>query len=550
MTPGTAGSSLLDQATSQQLVRRLAGGDAPAGLAAPGKRRRPPGGQTRGKRTRRLLLGTLTPVSLLALSVASTIGVVFATTHLVAEHDGVTPADAVRIVIMGFALVMIFGQATSILRSNPLGRRMLAFVGRPVARGKPPAPEPGPPPVAVLLDQRSSEELVAMARPDLGNESAIVVAAHQSWRSADTVLWLVLSGAAVVLAGAVTASLAWSLVTSVASGNLALTTALAALFTALSAFGLFLMTRSAIRTLMNRRRRRRRPALLRLLRYLLRLIHGDPPGRVLGSTRLGGAPALASLVVLGIAVATVAGAGYGPDLLRVSFVGSGAAASATMPPGPGAAPGGGPGSPTTPAPSPGGGGSPSGSPSGNAGGSSSPAGSALALAPGSSPPSTAPGSTPPAPSAGPSPGETPTAPSGTTAPPPAGSPAAGVTPGPTSTGGVTPTPTPVPTPTPTPVPTPTPTPVPTPTPTPTPTPVATIDPTLDSDGDGVPDVIETQYGSNPNSAASTPENRQYDVAFNAGTCSDGVDNDGNALIDANGGFIVNTQVGPDPKCLP
>jgi hypothetical protein len=83
-----------------------------------------------------------------------------------------------------------------------------------------------------------------------------------------------------------------------------------------------------------------------------------------------------------------------------------------------------------------------------------------------------------------------------------------------------------------------------------PTPVPTIDPTLDTDGDGVPDVIEIQYGSNPNSAASTPENWQYDAARNMGTCSDQVDNDGNGLIDALGGQIGNNQVGPDPKCLP
>jgi hypothetical protein len=61
-----------------------------------------------------------------------------------------------------------------------------------------------------------------------------------------------------------------------------------------------------------------------------------------------------------------------------------------------------------------------------------------------------------------------------------------------------------------------------PTPTPSPTPEA------DTDGDTVPDDVEGAFGSDPSDPDSTPESLAYDPA----TCTDGVDNDGDGLIDA------------------
>jgi hypothetical protein len=64
-------------------------------------------------------------------------------------------------------------------------------------------------------------------------------------------------------------------------------------------------------------------------------------------------------------------------------------------------------------------------------------------------------------------------------------------------------------------------PSPSPTPTPSPTPVS------DSDGDTVPDDVEEALGSDPDDPDSRPEH-----AAMPGTCSDGVDNDGDGFIDA------------------
>jgi hypothetical protein len=50
--------------------------------------------------------------------------------------------------------------------------------------------------------------------------------------------------------------------------------------------------------------------------------------------------------------------------------------------------------------------------------------------------------------------------------------------------------------------------------------------TTNSDGDAFANVVETALGSNPNSAASTPEHSAI-----PGTCTDGIDNDGDGLID-------------------
>jgi hypothetical protein len=65
------------------------------------------------------------------------------------------------------------------------------------------------------------------------------------------------------------------------------------------------------------------------------------------------------------------------------------------------------------------------------------------------------------------------------------------------------------------------------------TPTATVE-AVDTDGDTVPDDEETALGSDPNDPNSTPEDTSV-----AGTCSDGVDNDGDGLTDDD-----------DPGCAP
>src|ERR1700694_319982 len=59
----------------------------------------------------------------------------------------------------------------------------------------------------------------------------------------------------------------------------------------------------------------------------------------------------------------------------------------------------------------------------------------------------------------------------------------------------------------------------------------------DSDGDGVPDVVERALGSDPMSKGSVPENTRFDnfliaAGFPVQLCNDGRDNDGDGLIDS------------------
>jgi hypothetical protein len=70
-------------------------------------------------------------------------------------------------------------------------------------------------------------------------------------------------------------------------------------------------------------------------------------------------------------------------------------------------------------------------------------------------------------------------------------------------------------------------------PTATPTP-----PPVETDGDGIPDDVETAFGSDPINPASTPEHRSYDIQFGANSCLDNADNDGDTLTDI-----------ADPACL-
>jgi RNA polymerase sigma-70 factor (ECF subfamily) len=87
------------------------------------------------------------------------------------------------------------------------------------------------------------------------------------------------------------------------------------------------------------------------------------------------------------------------------------------------------------------------------------------------------------------------------------------------------------------------TPSPQPTATATPTPAPTTTPTpppADTDGDGVPDNTENAFGSDPLNATSTPEHRLFD----ASTCNDGVDNDGDLSMD-----LLESD-GPDPDAIP
>jgi len=76
---------------------------------------------------------------------------------------------------------------------------------------------------------------------------------------------------------------------------------------------------------------------------------------------------------------------------------------------------------------------------------------------------------------------------------------------------------------------------------PTPTPSPTVVPE-DTDGDTVTDDLEELYGSDPEDADSMPEHLAYDAA----TCSDGVDNDGDGLIDGDDSGCTVVEGTPTP----
>ncbi len=100
---------------------------------------------------------------------------------------------------------------------------------------------------------------------------------------------------------------------------------------------------------------------------------------------------------------------------------------------------------------------------------------------------------------------------------------------------VTPTPSAIPTSTPTPTVTvtPTPTDVPEPTETPTPTP---IDETLDSDGDGIPDYLEEEIGTNPNDPDSDGDGLNDMLELMIGYEPTLADSDGNGIFDGDEDF--------------
>ena len=66
----------------------------------------------------------------------------------------------------------------------------------------------------------------------------------------------------------------------------------------------------------------------------------------------------------------------------------------------------------------------------------------------------------------------------------------------------------------------------------------------DIDADGISNIIEELYGSDPQDADSTPEALGYDQAFGEDSCMDGADNDGDILIDSDDPGCVAGGAGP------
>lgn len=476
---------LLDQATSRQL-ERLASGASRVGLRRPLWRSPRPGDGPPRRSIGRRFVDLVAPLSLFSLGLITVAGLVTGAARAVTDADGITAGDAALVAVMLMATVSLVGQARGILR-----RRLAQLTGR-VA----PAPHTVPGAAAWsgprLIDQVTAEALLAGAPEGIGEVGLPSELLRAQRRRIDTLLWVALVLATLALAGSVALGLASGVMTDLGHGSLGPSTIIRGVFAVLAAAGWALMARMGLDALLHRRRRRRRSALMRLLRYLLRLFRGTVrPGPIALAPSLG-------LVLL--AVLAVTAYGFGPEISRFAAgpggPNSGVRPGTTPTPEESSLASATPSETRTPLPTP-----------------------FRSLEPVAIASATTTGTPPPGASLPPSP-----------------SPVATATLRPTAAATPSPTPTPIPTPS--------------PSPSPSPTPIPTIDPTLDSDQDGVTDVDELLYGSNRFNPTSTPEHKAYDLTTNGSSCSDGLDNDGDLLIDTAGGFLPPNQllVGNDPGC--
>ncbi|MGI8925858.1 MAG: hypothetical protein ACR2HN_04335 [Tepidiformaceae bacterium] len=487
---------LLDQVSSQRLAR-AAGEYQPRPLAFPEEKAK----STPVSGASRVLLTVLLPPCFFALAAVMFFGLARGSAGKLAGDGSFSTADAVMIALLVIAALAVFTQGLGLLRRQPRGRKLLARVSATVPRRVTPEPIAAAVP-PLLLDQVDAETLAAIAPAGLGSGSRAAAAGRASWRTGDTLLWIVLGAISVAVAAIAAFGMGFSVWRALQGGSYTPLLILLAAFCAMAFFGLAMMARVTIIAIFDRRRRRRRPAFIRFFRTGTRpMAQGDSgPGQ--------SNPAAA--VITTLAAAMLLTAAFWPEVTSAfedlrgddndgSLSAASPSGSATPTPLVAAA------ATTTPTPKP---------PTATAGAATStPTSSATSTATSTTGAGTA---TATATTGGGNPTATATA----TSPP-------GATATPTPPATATPTPVPA---TPTPVP-PTPTPVP---PTPTPT------PPLDFDGDGVPDSVELFYGSDHRNRFSTPENKFYDP----GTCTDGVDNDLDGFTDGPGSGSV-----PDPGCV-
>ncbi len=484
---GTA-PALLDQSTSPRLVRAAAEYE-PRALAVPA---RPAARSRPGAGALRWPMAVLLPPCFFALAGVMFFGLARGTAGSLAGDGGFSIGDAALLVLLVLAAVAVFGQGFALLRRHPAARTLLK-------RRAEPAPEPARAAAAPYpLDHVTVEALVRAAPADLGSGSRLAAAGRTTWRTGDTLLWIVLGAISVGVAAFAAFGAGFSVWKALEGGSYTPMLIILAVFCGMAFLGLAAMARITIAAIFDRRRRKRRPAFFRVVR------NGARP---LSRPAEGGGRTPASGVVAVVAGFVLVFAAFWPEVTDAvgGIVDGGgpepaAVADPTQTPTPTAQPTVATATPRPPTPT----------------------------AAAANPTATA----TPSPTATPAATSTPTAAAtispGTATPSPTatGSPAG--TPTPTATG----TPTPTPTRTPTPTATATPTPTPTATPTPTPTPTAT--PVVDTDGDGVPNAVEDQYGSNPMNPNSTPENAAYDALSGRITCSDGLDNDLDGSTDKGG----------------
>ncbi len=495
----------LDQVSSPRLVRASAEYE-PRPVALPPLRPARTGGASGGWR---FLMAVLLPPCFFALAAVMFFGLARGTAGKLAGDGDFSAADAALLLLLVIAAASVFGQGLGLLRRHPRGRKLLTR-GRAAVPHRTKAEPTRPPSLPILLDQVTVDALLIAAPPGLGTGSRVVAAGRTTWRSGDTLLWIVLGAISVGVAAVAAFGMGFSVWLALKGGSYTPALILLAVFCGMAFMGLSAMARVTVAAIFDRRRRKRRPAFLRLTRYGAKPMAGDESNSAPSNP--------ATAIITGLAAVTLLATAFWPEVsAALDEIGGGDDGSVS------AASPGGTATPTTgaavvatatPTPRP---------PTATIAAATSTATAAAT--------STATSTATPGPG-------TPTATTTST-------PLPGATATPTSTPPRTiPTPTSTSTPTRTPTATATLTPVP-PTATPTPvTPTATPTP-VDTDFDGVPDAIEVLYGSDPGIPNSTPEHAQYDLAFTKNTCDDDVDNDLSGGIDKNGGL----GQGPDAKCL-
>ena len=511
-----AGAPLLDQVPSQRLARLAAEGYAPRRIEVPAPALE---GPKLAARAQRIVLATALPPCLLALGVVMLFGLARGAAGQLAGDGGLSLVDLVMVGLLVLAAATVIMQAIALLRRRPRGRAFLAQVGGRIPKWR--RPEETATLAPVHLDQIDAEALAGLAPANLGSGHRLASAARSTWRTGDTLLWIALGAASLAVAAFAAYGVAYAVWSAVEHGDYTPLLVMLAVFCAMAFVGLAMMARTVVIAIFDRTRRRRRPAVIRLARAASRPItHNNPDDQRGGST---------AAVIGAIAAALLVAIAFWPEVSEAlgghDQPAAALAATVTSSPTPTAAP-------FRLAPN---------SPLGQLPRTTAvPGGSSTAIATSESAPaapSVSSGGTAaltggsPAPASVPStaagvlvPTETPVPtqpPEVTSTPPPT------LTPAPTATPTVTATATPVVTATPSATPAPTSTTVVTATPTTTPASTLTPTPPTDGDTDGVSDLDEVLFGSDPTDPKSTPE----DAAYSSDSCGDGADNDADGDTD-------------------
>jgi hypothetical protein len=240
---------------------------------------------------------------MLSLGGTITIGMAFGAVNAASDADGVTPADALRLAIMGLLVLGFIGQFSSIVRFLP-GARWLG--GRLFRAGVSPVWSPPP-----MLDQVGARQLMRQATEGFGVPSTAQLLGAGGRRALDLGSWLFLVGLALLLAAVAAAGIAASAAAALVDGRPLAPTLLQVGLLGLLLLAGLLVARTGLKGLRDRRLRNRRRLLRRLLRYLLRpidgvaqWISGAASGGAAQPSRIGPA-ALLTAAVLGLAILPV-----------------------------------------------------------------------------------------------------------------------------------------------------------------------------------------------------------------------------------------------------